>query len=108
MKHQEPPVRAKSRSASVDLLPLFEKFWKAYPKKVAKDAARKAFEKRKPDQTLLDKMIGAVQVQTTSEQWQKDKGQFIPNPATWLNQGRWEDEAVGQANSDKLAWEGAR
>ena len=22
----------------------------------------------------------------------KDNGQYIPNPATWLNQGRWEDE----------------
>lgn len=21
----------------------------------------------------------------------KDDGQFIPNPSTWLNQGRWED-----------------
>jgi hypothetical protein len=25
-------------------------------------------------------------------QWRKDGGQFIPNPATWLNQGRWDDQ----------------
>ena len=22
----------------------------------------------------------------------EENGRFIPNPATWLNQGRWEDE----------------
>lgn len=26
-----------------------------------------------------------------NEQWRKDNGQYIPNPATWLNQGRWDD-----------------
>jgi hypothetical protein len=31
-------------------------------------------------------------LQKTSAQWQKDNGQYIPNPATWLNQGRWDDE----------------
>ena len=34
-----------------------------------------------------------VNAQKLSRQWQKDGGQYIPNPATWLNQGRWEDEA---------------
>ena len=24
--------------------------------------------------------------------WMKDKGKYIPNPATWLNQKRWRDE----------------
>ena len=27
-----------------------------------------------------------------SAQWQRDNGQYIPHPATWLNQGRWDDE----------------
>jgi len=27
-----------------------------------------------------------------SEQWQRDGGQFIPHPATWLNGRRWEDQ----------------
>jgi len=70
----------------------FEVFWKAYPRKTGKDAARKAFAKRNPSQELLDKMLAAIEQQKKSEQWQKNRGQFIPLPTTWLNQGRWEDE----------------
>lgn len=71
---------------------LFELFWLAYPKKVGKGAALKAWTKLKPSQTLLETMVTAVQVQIAWPQWQKENGQFIPHPATWLNQGRWQDE----------------
>ncbi len=27
-----------------------------------------------------------------TEQWQREGGRYIPNPATWLNRGRWDDE----------------
>ena len=72
----------------------FAEFWAAFPKKVGKDAALKAFEKRKPDAELLNRMLAAIAAQAASEQWRKDGGQFIPNPATWLNQARWEDAGV--------------
>ena len=29
-----------------------------------------------------------------SDQWRRDGGQFIPNPATWINQQRWLDEVL--------------
>ena len=70
----------------------FERFWSVYPKKVGKGAARAAFMKLKPSQELTETMIKAVRLADRSPQWQKDDGQFIPNPATWLNQHRWEDE----------------
>lgn len=70
----------------------FEKFWKAYPKKVGKVVAEKSFTKYKPDETLLSSMLKAIEIQKRSDQWKKENGQFIPNPATWLNQKRWEDE----------------
>lgn len=67
----------------------FDEFWSKYPKKVAKSSAKKAFEKvSAPLETLLT----AIDRQKCSEQWSKDNGQFIPNPATWLNQERWNDE----------------
>lgn len=67
----------------------FDVFWKAYPRKIGKEDARKAFAKVKvPVETLLS----AIEQQTRSEQWTRENGRFIPNPATWLNQGRWEDE----------------
>ena len=33
----------------------------------------------------------AVNAQKHSEQWRRDNGRFIPNPATWLNGGYWEN-----------------
>lgn len=72
--------------------PGFQAFWSAYPKKEAKISALKAFEKINPDRVLLSQMIGAIEERRKTEQWQKDDGQFIPNPTTWLNQRRWEDE----------------
>lgn len=71
----------------------FDAFWRAYPNRVGKDAARTAFDKRKVDDDLLTAMLSAISAQAKSEKWKKDGGQFIPNPATWLNQGRWMDDA---------------
>lgn len=70
----------------------FEEFWKHYPRKIGKGAAKKSFVKRKPSQELTQRMINAVEIQKKSPQWMRDKGQFIPHPTTWLNQERWEDE----------------
>ncbi len=73
----------------------FIEFWSAYPKKVGKGAAEKAWSKIKPDFELHLKILSAIERQKTSEQWLRDNGQYIPNPATWLNQRRWEDELQG-------------
>lgn len=71
---------------------LFDRFWSVYPRHVNKQGAMKAFDKLKVDEELLEKMITAVERQKKSEQWSRDNGQYIPHPATWLNQHRWEDE----------------
>lgn len=70
----------------------FEQFWAAYPKKVGKGAAKKSWEKIHPDRELRQRILSAVARDTKTEQWQKAGGQYIPHPATWLNQERWEDE----------------
>ena len=70
---------------------LFEEFWSAYPKKVGKGYARKCFERLKVSKSLLEVMLNAIESQKRSEMWQKEKGSFIPNPSTWLNQERWLD-----------------
>lgn len=84
-KKKENPKERKIRSkplADSD----FEKFWSSYPKKVGRGAAERAWKK-------------AVQLATAEEitriakvyPWGDDK-QFIPHPATWLNQQRWQDD----------------
>ncbi len=80
---------------------LFNTFWTAYPRKVAKTTAQKAFNKLKVDDGLLTSILIALEKQKQSKQWQ-DK-QFIPHPATWLNQRRWEDETDETGESKETA-----
>lgn len=77
----------------------FDEFWAAYPKKVGKKAAQASWNKIKPDTELHDKIMTAIGRARATEQWQRENGRFIPNPTTWLNQGRWDDEyEEGAAN----------
>jgi hypothetical protein len=92
-KHQAPST-SKTPKAPTGAEVRFESFWTAYPKKVGKDAAERAFAKRKPDEATLAAMLSAVASQAASPAWERDAGQFIPNPATWLNEGRWKDGNV--------------
>lgn len=75
----------------------FDRFWFAYPKHEAKQSARKVFDKLDPDDSLLEIIIAAIEKQKQSDQWTRDGGQYIPYPATWLNQRRWEDETLKPA-----------
>ena len=72
--------------------PLFDTFWQAYPKRIAKAKAEEAFSKLNPDEELMKVMLAAVQAWSKTDQWTKESGQFVPNPTTWINQRRWEDE----------------
>lgn len=71
---------------------LFDEFWNNYPRKIGKQKCANWFRIHKADKPLLEKMLNAINEQKQSEQWQRDNGQYIPHPYTWLNQGRWEDE----------------
>ena len=81
----------------------FDEFWKAYPRKVGKGTAKKAWERLKPTAGLRSTMLAAIETQKQSTQWRRDNGQFIPNPSTWLNQSRWEDELPGDMGSGTYA-----
>ena len=52
--------------------------------------------------TDLKTILNAVKAQRESPQWTRDGGQFIPHPATWLNQERWEDEVQSSDGMDNL------
>lgn len=70
----------------------FERFWQLYPRKVGKGAAKKSWNRIKPNAELFEIIMRKVSMAIQSEQWQKEGGRYIPNPATWLNQERWNDE----------------
>lgn len=75
----------------------FDDFWSAYPRKVSKGDAEKAFAKLNPDEHLLGTILAAVQRAKTRDGWAKDDGKFIPYPASWLNSRGWEDEDIAPA-----------
>jgi len=68
----------------------FEQFWKEYPKKVDKKGSYRAFIRIEKLDEKFDTIMNALKEQKNSLQWQKENGQYIPNPTTWIHQERWE------------------
>ena len=73
--------------------PGFEEFYAQFPRKVGKDAAARAYGRRKFADKKRQQVLDAVARQREWPTWKKNGGEFIPHPATWLNEGRWDDEA---------------
>lgn len=68
----------------------FELFWKVYPKKTARPKAFQAWKKIKAAEIPV--IMASIEAQKNTEQWSREGGKFIPYPASFLNQRRWEDE----------------
>lgn len=68
----------------------FEDFWNLYPRKVAKRAALKEWEKEMRGGTDPSEIIAGLTRQLPM--LARKEQQFIPHARTWLHQGRWEDE----------------
>lgn len=92
----------------------FEKFWLACPRRIGKEAARKAYEKARKTTSDAELLEGIRRYATTRAGQDE---QYTVHPATWLNQGRWADEpaggyAQGQGQKRELTedekWEAAR
>lgn len=88
-------------SADKDISPAFEDFWNLYPRKVAKQNAVKAWRKIGADdsQAIIDSIMANVRERINGE-WKGKDVQYIPHPATYLNQRRWEDEPAAAATDD--------
>ena len=86
----------------------FSDFWEAYPRKVAKADAVKAFAKLKMTAELMKVVMVGLYRAIDSEAWQRDGGKYIPYPASWLNGKRWEDECYQpppeSKGGDKIPW----
>ena len=67
----------------------FDDFWRVYPRKIGKGAARKAYDR-------AVKKLPAHEIQFAAEAYARlvagKDPKYIPHPTTWLNQERWADE----------------
>ena len=70
--------------------PEFETFYAAYPRKAGKQAALKAWKKALDlvDNETLTEAASRFAADPNREE------QFTPHPATWLNDGRWDDDPL--------------
>lgn len=81
-----PGITTRVRAAAPSLEADFERWWSAYPRRVGKGSARKAYliaRKKTAERVLLEALC---------RDWPADE-KFIPHPATWLNGERWLDGA---------------
>lgn len=71
----------------------FDHWWKSYPKKVAKPAGLKAFKSKTKNmgEDSFMKFVDLISSDSANRYLQTEK-QFIPNPATYLNEERYNDE----------------
>ena len=90
------PVIRKKESKNKESNKDFERFWKTYPKKVGK---KKVEDKFMVNNYPIDLILKNLELQKKSDQWQNQ--QYIPNPETYLNQERWNDEVVLQSEPDE-------
>lgn len=67
----------------------FDEFWSAYPKRVGKQAAIKAW-RNAIKLASPDTIIAGAQRYAESRRGEDPK--FTAHPSTWLNAGRWDDE----------------
>lgn len=97
---ESPPLKKEdTKKESCDGKTLFNQFWAEYPKKKSKGDAEKAWKSINPNSELLTKMLNCLQKAKSSLDWQKDGGQFIPYPASWLRAKGWEDEFAEKQNT---------
>ena len=74
----------------------FDSFWRFYPRKAGKEAARKAWAKLRPDQHIMQMIADNVRERVEKGEWRKDNQSYILHASTYLNQKRWEDEVLEQ------------
>lgn len=87
----------KTRSKTPANDPRFEEFWAAYPRRIAKGAARKAWAtavKAHPAEGIIAAAEGFARKSAGADP------KFIPHPASWLNSERWADETEGAPKVD--------
>jgi uncharacterized protein YdaU (DUF1376 family) len=82
----------RAKRAASNSHPDFADFWQAYPRKVGKGAAEKAFAAA----IAKGASVGDIAAGLNRQVW-PDNPRFIPHPATWLNHARWQDDPAAAA-----------
>jgi hypothetical protein len=83
----------KGRDRARDCAQAFDRFWAVYPRRVAKETARKAFAAAIKRGADAEALIAGAQRYAVDRKSQDHK--YTKHPSTWLNGGCWDDELPG-------------
>lgn len=83
------PSEEGTKNSRYILSALFEEFWKAYPTHVNRKRCVEIWERIRPDEALLKKMLDKIEAWKKGRNWQEG---YIPNPDTWLRNEKWNDD----------------
>ena len=84
---------------------LFDRFWKAYPRKEGKPKALKTFEKLKITGETLEQVLTELGRQSKMKDWKHINTKYIPLAQTWLNRRDWEENQNGTDKDDDTAYQ---
>lgn len=87
-----------SLSSDDDYSPEFLQFWEAYPKKVKKGAAFRAFKKKKLGNGKMSTVMAGLEKWLASRQWADG---YVHDPPKWLNDGCYDDDPEPAVTSAK-------
>ena len=76
----------------------FQRFWAAYPRKIARSYCEKIWNGLKLTPEQEESIVRSVQSHVQTE-WKGRVMTMIPHPKTFLRQARWEDELEERAES---------
>lgn len=85
--------------AAPPALGIEDEIYEAYPRKEGKDAALRAIRKRLNEGANGKFMLDQVKVYAVNIAWKERR--FIPHPATWFNEGRFNDDPAEWYDPDK-------
>jgi hypothetical protein len=101
VEEQQQPKSTPSKADVARLPPpagAFDRFWKAYPRKVGKRTAQTAFARALKRQSAEAVIEGAIRLAIDPNLPERE---FIPHPTTWLNRDGWEDDPLPERTNGK-------
>lgn len=88
----------KPKSSHLTVTSDCHRIYALFPRHIGKEAALKAIAKA-INKAGVEKLVIAVnRYKFCTDRWKKEDRQYIPHPATWFNEGRYDDD---QAEWDK-------
>ena len=82
----------------------FDEFWDEYPKKIEKKKAKQKWKSRNLD-CIADQIIEDIKTRKAKDRKWLDG--YIPNPTTYINGDRWEDEIQERPNGNQKGRNGS-